>query len=274
MDTFITSAVFSDNPITMLNHDHDCHQLIYIANGSADFLVGKKHYHATPGSIAIFSRLEQHSVTHTSYDYKRYIIQIRPFTSTEIAHQYKLYSLLFNRPDGFSNILNLNECHDDIQTILGHMVYEAGGSAALRNDMLNLLLQELLIQIYRQEPLAFSSQHEDRFDIVARIQSLFEAEYHKTFNLSQLASDHGLSTSYLSHIFKEISGTSIMGYLQSCRITAAKKYLADTTLTINEIVERCGFSDCSNFSRAFKKAVGCSPSQFRQAYSNADAKHY
>ena len=274
MDTFITSAVYSDNPITMLNHDHDCHQLIYIANGSADFIVGKKEYHATPGNIAIFSRLEQHSVVRSSYDYKRYVIQIRAFTSTEIAHQYKLYSLLFNRPDGFSNILNLNECHKEIQTIFGLLVKEANGTSAMRDDMLNLLLQELLIRIYRQEPLAFSSQHEDRFDIVSRIQSQFESEYHNVFTLSQLASDYGLSTSYLSHIFKEISGTSIMGYLQSCRITAAKKYLADTTLTINEIVERCGFSDCSNFSRAFKKTVGCSPSQFRQTYSKTGIKHY
>ena len=274
MDSFITSAVYSDSPITMLNHDHNCHQLIYIANGSADFLVGNKHYHATPGNIAIFSRLEQHSVIRSSYDYKRYIIQIRVFTSSEIVHQYKLYSLLFNRPNGFSNILNLSEGHKEIQTIFGLIVKEFDKTAPMRDQMLNLLLQELLIQIYRQEPFAFSSQHEDRFDIVSRIQLLFESEYHNSFTLSQLASDHGLSTSYLSHIFKEISGTSIMGYLQSCRITAAKKYLADTTLTINEIVERCGFSDCSNFSRAFKKTVGCSPSQFRQTYSKSDIKHY
>ena len=57
-----------------------------------------------------------------------------------------------------------------------------------------------------------------------------------------------------------------MGYLQSCRMVAAKKYLAGTSKSIGEIVEICGFSDSSNFSRSFKEQVGCTPSEFRKKY--------
>lgn len=46
----------------------------------------------------------------------------------------------------------------------------------------------------------------------------------------------------------------------------AKRMLVETDYNIGEIVEKCGFSDNSNFSRAFKKLNGLSPSDFRRKY--------
>lgn len=270
MEPFITSAVYSNNPITMLNHDHNCSQLIYVVRGHVDFQVGKHCYHTSAGKIALSSRLEQHSVVYSSPDYERYIIQVRPFSSAEISRQYKLYSLLFNRPNGFSNIIDLGFYQSDAEQIFRKMVTEVEHRNAMRTEMLNLLLQELLLLIYRQEPLAFSPDHEKYFNVVAQIQNRFETDLHQSFSLAALSHEYGLSASYLSHVFKEISGSSIMGYLTSCRIAAAKTYLANSPLSVNEIVELCGFSDASNFSRTFKKLVGCSPSQFRKQHSNSD----
>ena len=44
----------------------------------------------------------------------------------------------------------------------------------------------------------------------------------------------------------------------------AVKYLKETDLTICEIAEKLGFSDDSNFRRAFKKWTGSSPSELRE----------
>ena len=46
----------------------------------------------------------------------------------------------------------------------------------------------------------------------------------------------------------------------------AKQMLAETDSSIGAIVEKCGFSDDSNFSRSFKKLTGLSPSGFRKKY--------
>jgi AraC-like DNA-binding protein len=42
--------------------------------------------------------------------------------------------------------------------------------------------------------------------------------------------------------------------------------LAETNYSIGEIIEKCGFSDNSNFSRTFKRLTGLSPSDFRKKY--------
>jgi AraC-like DNA-binding protein len=57
-----------------------------------------------------------------------------------------------------------------------------------------------------------------------------------------------------------------MEYLQSCRMANAKRMLAQTDYSVGEIVEKCGFSDNSNFSRTFKSLNGMSPTDFRKKY--------
>ena len=60
-----------------------------------------------------------------------------------------------------------------------------------------------------------------------------------------------------------------MGYLQSCRMAAAKKYLAETDLEVGAIVDKCGFSDSSNFSRSFKRVTGSTPTKFRAQFNTS-----
>ena len=135
--------------------------------------------------------------------------------------------------------------------------------------MLNLLVQQLLIVIYRQLPDVFAVFDESSFDTVQQIQRRMEQSFHDQFSLSSLSAEYGFSISYLSHLFKRITGNSVMGYLQSCRMAAAKKYLAEPDLEVGAIVDKCGFSDSSNFSRSFKRVTGSTPTKFRAQFNTS-----
>ena len=143
---------------------------------------------------------------------------------------------------------------------------EAHSEARMGPEMLELLVNELLILIYRRTPTMSFSLEDDHFAYIFELQKRFETQYSHSYTLEDLAKEYNVSPSTLSHQFKKVTGTSVMDYLLSCRMASAKKYLTDTHISIGEIVELCGFSDNSNFSRTFKKLNRMSPSAFRQQF--------
>ncbi len=268
MKSSILSVSFAHRQSHLSAHFHDCHQILFITQGSAAIALGNAVHTAQAGDLVIFSRFEQHAVTSRSCDYQRYVLQIAPQCPQLSPESQRLFSILANRPVGFSNILPTKQHGPAVQQLMERMYCEHTSGGLLSQDLLDLLVQELLILICRLCPEVFSAFAQDRMDIVYQLQRRFEQEYAAPVSLSSLAEDYGLSASHLSHLFKKVTGSSVMGYLLSCRIAAAKKLLAETTMGIGQIVERCGFSDCSNFSRTFRQLCGCSPSQFRSRYQS------
>ena len=266
MASVILSAGYAHQRSHKSTHYHDCHQIIYITAGSASILVGSTDHTARAGDLVIFSRFEQHSVTARSEDYRRYVVHIDPKLPAGSDISQRLFTILANRPAGFSNILSVGSDAEQVEEILRRITLEKEQQNLLSDAMENLLMEALLICIHRHFPDYLDAASEDCMEIVWQLQNRFENNFRQNFVLNDLAEEYGFSISYLSHVFKKITGHSVMGYLQSCRIAAAKKYLAETTMGIGQIVELCGFSDGSNFSRTFRQLTGCTPSQFRQQY--------
>jgi AraC-like DNA-binding protein len=63
----------------------------------------------------------------------------------------------------------------------------------------------------------------------------------------------------------ESSGTTFNTLLNEIRQDLAKKYLRDQQICLTEIAFLLGFSESSAFSRAFKRWMGVTPSQYRKA---------
>lgn len=81
--------------------------------------------------------------------------------------------------------------------------------------------------------------------------------------IAQLASHNQISTrTYLRRIRLE-TGLSATQYLSQLRAERAKTLLRTTSLSVLEIALRLGYCDRSHFARAFSRAVGMTPSQYR-----------
>ena len=65
--------------------------------------------------------------------------------------------------------------------------------------------------------------------------------------------------------FREFVGKSIGEEILAVRLETAKKLLADSSLPIGAVAERCGYSDDSLLRRAFKTATGLSLSEYRKS---------
>ena len=80
-------------------------------------------------------------------------------------------------------------------------------------------------------------------------------------SISVLASHFYLNNSYLSKIFKEITGTTINRYIAAKRVARAKALLSEGR-SVSETCMLCGFGDYSSFLRSFTKIVGMSPKKY------------
>ena len=85
-------------------------------------------------------------------------------------------------------------------------------------------------------------------------------------SLGVLAEEFHLSAQYISQLFRSEIGVNFLAYLTNIRIEQAKKLLLSTALPITDVAERCGYADYRVFTKAFKKAEGSTPSQFRRDF--------
>ncbi|WP_181592987.1 helix-turn-helix transcriptional regulator [Paenibacillus sp. YN15] len=81
--------------------------------------------------------------------------------------------------------------------------------------------------------------------------------------LDQLGSHTGVSPSYLSRVFHELTGMSPIAYFNRIKMDEAKELLLSTHLTVKEVAHKLGFADEFYFSRLFKHTVGAAPSEYR-----------
>ncbi|CAN7482819.1 AraC family transcriptional regulator [Variovorax sp. LjRoot290] len=81
-------------------------------------------------------------------------------------------------------------------------------------------------------------------------------------NIDEIAADLGMSLRTLNRRLAS-EGLSYQSIIDDVRRTLAVEYLERTALSVEEICERVGFSDPSNFRKAFRKWTGRPPSHFR-----------
>lgn len=90
---------------------------------------------------------------------------------------------------------------------------------------------------------------------------------HENIKVSQIASHFGYNEKYLSHLFTTVSGISLKQYILQQKMELAKYLLTDTNQNVSEISSQLGYSDPHHFMKSFKKIVGLTPTEFRNAYS-------
>jgi AraC-like DNA-binding protein len=82
--------------------------------------------------------------------------------------------------------------------------------------------------------------------------------------LGQVAQRVGISRNYFGELFKKTYGKGFGEVLFEHRLTKAKTLLRNTDHPVNAIALESGFGNVASFHRAFRQAVGTTPSAFRQ----------
>lgn len=99
---------------------------------------------------------------------------------------------------------------------------------------------------------------------IDEMKNYIQENFTKELSLDQVADHVGLNPDYLGKLFKKVEGQTFTDYLISLRMEKAKELLSERSLSIKQISYMVGYSDPNYFSRAFKKYVGISATQYEK----------
>ena len=103
--------------------------------------------------------------------------------------------------------------------------------------------------------------------------SYLKANYATDLNVNDIAKAVHLSPFYLSRIFKEELGITMIEYLTEVRISAARNLLESSDLVLKDIAQKVVYSDVTYFSRLFKKRMGISANEYRRWWKREKEKN-
>ena len=94
-------------------------------------------------------------------------------------------------------------------------------------------------------------------------------ELGSSLTLDEVARRVATSPRQLRRAFAEVGGTSFRPYVLGVRMARASELLATSDLPVAEVGRRVGYLQPGKFAKAFKRAHGVTPSEFRSARGGA-----
>ncbi len=131
-------------------------------------------------------------------------------------------------------------------------------------DMTSMREEFVTSKIYEIICVLFGKQ-EQRPNYIGQAKNYIRLNYMRPITAEKVASYVGVSLRYLTRLFKNATAGGVQDYIINTRITHAKELLSQAC-SVSEAAFQSGFSDVFHFSKAFKKAVGTSPSEYKKKF--------
>lgn len=262
---FYAYRVTGDDPSTLVHHDHDCHELVLIEKGQSTFSIENRLYTAQAHSLVVIGNLERHHIRIDQVPYHRQIVLIPNSLLIQQVRLPQLASFFLYRPQNFTHVLELDEeLFQLLRQRFDRIIDEFQADRPLKEHQLGLLVEMMLVELYRRRSECFNWESTPDMDTVFRVQRYVAQHFREDLTLLQMAETHHVSHYHLSRCFHTITGTGFQQYLTLCRLNEAKRLLLSTALPITLVAEQCGYGDVNNFIRIFRSREGITPLKYRK----------
>ncbi|MDR1054425.1 MAG: helix-turn-helix domain-containing protein [Prevotellaceae bacterium] len=138
-----------------------------------------------------------------------------------------------------------------------------------RVEIVKTLLLAMLIEIFSIYKMPHNHQpkvltHKAR--LLSTLIHLLNKHHQQERSISFYADKMCLTPKYLSKVIKEISGKSILTWINESVINTAKALLKSSNMTVLQISEELNFPNPSFFGRYFKQHTGLTPKDYRDRH--------
>ncbi|MBE7063130.1 MAG: AraC family transcriptional regulator [Clostridia bacterium] len=253
---------------------HDFWEMVYVDSGNVLITAAKKNYVLKQGEVLFHKPNEFHTISSDQkapsnvfiisfvstsksmafFRNKKTVLpeSLRPFIQTLIQEGERTFDLPFNTPS--LRKLSLRESAP------------FGGQQIIRQT-----LEQLLILLIRtgteqdRDPGVFPSKESMEHHLVSSIIRLLDENVYGRITVSDICNCLHYSRTYISRIFNQSCGCTIIEYYTRLKIKEAKKRIRENRYTFTEISEMLRFDNPHYFSRVFKKTTNMTPRDYQHS---------
>lgn len=240
-------------------HWHEFYEMSFVIDGEGIHVMNGTAYPLQKGSLFLLTPSDFHEIIP---DTERKLEKYTLIFSEDLLDD-KLYSLLFNDIHTDSCLFTGTEyaqMEADFQRLLEEMYdSQVGHKLAIEYTLSRILIDVARKRMHSEKKTEVPDVYQPFRDALIFIHHHFR----ESITLEDAAKQAGLSSSYFSNRFGQITGCSFQVYLQELRLQFAKSLLHVSDLTVTDICLASGFNTLSHFERSFKRKYGLSPRLYR-----------
>ncbi len=243
---FFIGKYYHNNFEDLRTHTHDFIEIAYVYDGKGYHIYDDATYSVAKGDLYIINSRTPHCFYPTNKDNSEHLvvynlcflpefidtINIRMSILTELT-DIMLYKSLYEDKIIYAPDLKLSSSmRTEIEQLYEKMYMEFTSEEFNYMDILRLSLCELLLKIHRfykiNNTMSTNQHFRYRRQIISDCIQYLQENYSQKITIEQLSNNFFLSKSYLSSLFRQATGSSVVEYLQHIRINKACELLTGT----------------------------------------------
>lgn len=276
MEGITIDEVVRDQEYSMaMKHFHDTYELYFLLEGERYYFIEKETYHVKTGDVVLINRQQVHKTSQAgSRRHDRILLQL----NGKVLEPWLKGAGLYTLEKMFGDYYGVARLTEPEWVEMKELLLGIGEELSHRKEryeiMVRLKLFQILLMVYRSRKKSVLKEMPPTVQ-TAKHGKVHEVAEYLTFHcetgesLEELAKRFFISKSYLSRIFREVTGFSVNEYRNLARVRKARELLANSGYSITEISEILGFESVTYFERVFKKHADLTPLKYRKKMGKA-----
>lgn len=266
---------------SMVAHEHEFVELVCIVAGSGVHAVGDERLPISAGDVILIDSGVKHS--YEVADGEKLTLCNCLFwpgflTSAITGEKFiaAAYDALLSSGDGeridSGYVAVSGAVSEEISGIILKIMHEQKRREPGHIEIMRSLLTVALIKLFRYctENNQGRKDSGEKHKLIQEVIDYIAANDGRELSVVSVSKQAFVSPAYLSRVFKECTGKSIVSYIQSKRLSAAAKLLLETDKPVESVIEKIGYSDKKHFYELFFKAYGTTPGEYRASKKSSD----
>lgn len=263
---FLTIDFFEYDDYLSHEECHDFWEFSYVKSGEISYEVNNVTIELNTGEALFLAPLQKHRITKRSKGKTTiffFCFECKSPIMTALSNQKifiteKLQPFLSGIIEEASGYFNTSA-----KKLTPNQKPSMGGEQCVQLYFELLIINIMRLLSEQKDSNIFFRMETNKKFICQEIYNFLKENVYNKITIDDVCKEINYSRSYVSHIFKEYYGESIINCINKLKIEEAKKLILRGNLTILQIAEKLDFSDVHFFNATFKKYTGLAPSVFR-----------